>query len=156
MSAEIGDEVISVTSDQENDEDDVEVIELRRETQDLINNPAYQEHRDEKKHLQGVQCPICFDEVTAATVTLCGHIFCLECIQQSVASSTARGQTRGRRGVGLCPLCRKNVAFKDTVLLRLKKLIISVPPAPSSSERSHQMEKNVSNDLSPPERSDTG
>lgn len=117
--------IINLSSEEE---DDVEIIAFNKETQDLIDNPAQPPHTNSTKKLSNVQCPICFDEVTSATATSCGHIFCLECIQQSIASSTARGQTKGKKGVGLCPLCRKTVTFKDTMVLRMKVPTDAGPP----------------------------
>lgn len=121
----INDDPVVVESDDEvyvisdEDDDDVKLLEIRNDTNDLINNAQAAEHKITKK-LNDVECPICFDEITKATATSCGHIFCLECIQKSVASSNARGQARGKRGVGLCPLCRKKVVFKDTVVMKMK------------------------------------
>lgn len=125
--------VINISSDEEEiDDNDVEIVEFRKLTADLMEHPQQSsESRRTTKKLADVQCPICFDEVTQATTTSCGHIFCLECIQQSIASSHARGQVRnsanGGRGrgsqglgVGLCPLCRKKVIFKETIVLRMK------------------------------------
>lgn len=123
MSSAKIDNIINLSSE---DEDDVEIIAFKRETQDLIDNPVQPPHTTKK--LSNIQCPICFDEVTNATATSCGHVFCLECIQQSIASSTARGQTKGKKGVGLCPLCRKRVTFKETMLLRMKIATATGPP----------------------------
>lgn len=109
-------EIEQISDDDDYDDD---IIEIRKETNELIDNDD--SHHITKK-LNDIQCPICFDEITRATATSCGHIFCLECIQQSISSSNARGQIRGKRGTGLCPLCRKKVTFKDTVVLRMKKL----------------------------------
>jgi hypothetical protein len=104
-------------SESDLDNNDVEIIELRTATENILSQaPA----KDATKRFNQLQCPICFDDVTNATVTLCGHVFCLECILQSISSSAARGQTQGKLGVGLCPLCRKRVNFKDTTLLRMK------------------------------------
>lgn len=135
--------VITIDSDSDSD-DDVEILEFRRITKDLIDHPQSQEtnttnegndasasssssssstnpdHKTVKK-LADIQCPICFDNVDVATVTSCGHVFCLECIEMSISSSHARGQGRMPRGRGLCPLCRKVVSFKDTIVLKLKK-----------------------------------
>ncbi|CUM52341.1 uncharacterized protein AC631_03853 [Debaryomyces fabryi] len=128
--------IINLSSE---DEDDVEIIAFKKETQDLIDNPIQPPHTNSTKKLSNVQCPICFDEVTNATATSCGHVFCLECIQQSIASSTARGQTKGKKGVGLCPLCRKRVTFKETMLLRMKLAKVTGPP-PIPSEFSGSKE----------------
>ncbi|EGW31202.1 uncharacterized protein SPAPADRAFT_140703 [Spathaspora passalidarum NRRL Y-27907] len=116
------DYIINISSDEEDDigEEDVEIVEFRKVTNDLIDHPSQKPNHTTKK-LSDVQCPICFDDVTNATTTSCGHIFCLECIEQSISSSHARGQVSGNgRGKGLCPLCRKQVSFKDTILIRLK------------------------------------
>lgn len=115
------DYIIDITSD-DDEVDDVEIIEFRKHTKDLIENPqqppSAQGHTTKK--LADIQCPICFDDLTIATTTTCGHIFCLECIEQSISSSNARRQGSGRRGMGLCPLCRKSISFKDTIVLRMK------------------------------------
>ncbi|RCK55139.1 E3 ubiquitin-protein ligase complex SLX5-SLX8 subunit SLX8 [Candida viswanathii] len=115
--------IISLTSDEEEEEvDDIEEVEFRNATQQLIDNPAQADDHNTTKRLADIQCPICFDDVSKATVTSCGHVFCLECIDQSISSSHARGQVRNtQRGKGLCPLCRKEVTFKETILIRAKK-----------------------------------
>ena len=86
--------VTNISSDDEDDE--IEVLEFRKLTQDLIDNPTQPEERRITKKLSDVECPICFDEV--------------------------RGQVRSsQRGRGLCPLCRKQVVFKETIPLKMKK-----------------------------------
>ncbi|ODV64910.1 hypothetical protein HYPBUDRAFT_233937 [Hyphopichia burtonii NRRL Y-1933] len=113
--------IINISSDEEDDDDTaVEILEFRNATTNLLNNPQSNNLPKVVKRLNDVECPICFDQVDNATVTSCGHIFCLDCIQQSISSSSARGQTRGKKGVGLCPLCREKVIFKNTTLLRIK------------------------------------
>lgn len=119
----------------EEDEDDVEIIEFAKETQNLIDNPLPCQQTNTGKSLANLRCPICFDELDKATVACCGHVFCLECILQSLASSTARGQTKGAKGVGLCPLCRKKVNLKDTVVLRMKTSNMKDIPPPESHEK---------------------
>lgn len=131
--------VISISSDEEAD-DDVEVLEFRKLTQQLI----AQAPPKVVKKLSQAECPICFDEITNATATFCGHVFCLECLQRSVSASSARGQTRGRKGVGLCPMCRKTVAFKDAMVLRLKTGA-PVQPPPLDKEEDEKA-KNDSDD----------
>ena len=112
--------VTNISSDDEDDE--IEVLEFRKLTQDLLDHPSQSEERRITKKLSDVQCPICFDVVNMATTTSCGHIFCLECIEHSISSSHARGQVRSsQRGRGLCPLCRKQVVFKETIPLKMKK-----------------------------------
>ncbi|KAF8608917.1 hypothetical protein BDV93DRAFT_504405 [Ceratobasidium sp. AG-I] len=43
----------------------------------------------------GIMCPICLEQAEAATSTLCGHIFCAQCIRQALAISKA------------CPVCKQ-------------------------------------------------
>ncbi|KAI3402600.2 hypothetical protein KGF56_004692 [Candida oxycetoniae] len=123
-------DIIEISSE---DDDEVEILEFRKITQDLINSTDHEQQpqsQQEKqsnsghkvtKKLSDIQCPICFDIVENATTTTCGHIFCLQCIEQSISSSRARGQANMPRGKGLCPLCRKVVSFKETIILKLKK-----------------------------------
>lgn len=120
--------VINVSSDEE-DEDAIEVLEFLKLTQRLID----QEPPKVVKKMCEVECPVCFDSVTTATATLCGHVYCLECLQKSISSSSARGQTRGKKGVGLCPMCRKSVVFKDTIVLRMKTGPKVAPPDPAKA-----------------------
>lgn len=131
--------VISLSSEEsDGGDDDVEILEFRKETQNLLNQTP---PPNMTKRLIDVQCPICFDEITLATTTSCGHIFCLECIQMSISSSNARGQTRGKNGVGLCPLCRKRVAFKDTIVLRMKKSVkVGAPKLPSKPKDDQEID----------------
>lgn len=46
------------------------------------------------------RCPICFDSLQNPSVTLCGHVYCTECIT-TVARSTKQ-----------CPICRKKLTVK--------------------------------------------
>lgn len=125
---------------------EVQLLEIRNQTNDLINETS---HKITKK-LGDIECPICFDEITNATTTSCGHIFCLECLQQSISSSTARGQTR-RRGVGLCPLCRKHVQFKNSLVLRMK---INKKVQPPSLDMNPEMTEMTPEIQPPEEKSD--
>lgn len=115
--------VITVSSDEGEEEDDVQMLEFHQQTQKLINKPAPKV----VKKLSEAECPICFDSIENTTITTCGHLFCLVCIQKSISSSAARGQTQAAKGIGLCPLCRDKVVFKDSVVLKLKKQITCTP-----------------------------
>lgn len=137
------------SSEDETEENDIEIIEVKESLKAFINNPddlvidnIIGKKTNESKKFTDLECPICFDEMKKATVTSCGHLFCLECIMSSISNSYARGQVRGRHGIGLCPICRKKVSFKDTILLKLKKAIILDFPKLNNSS----YEKN-SNDI---------
>jgi hypothetical protein len=43
------------------------------------------------------KCPVCFDSLQRPSVTLCGHVYCTECIM-AVVKSTKQ-----------CPICRKKL-----------------------------------------------
>ncbi len=53
-------------------------------------------------------CIICLDNITNATVTSCGHMFCHECLTQAVLAA----EKNSEKGVGGCPVCRKVVNRK--------------------------------------------
>lgn len=114
------DSIFVLLDSEEPPDDDVEIVSVQEQTQALMAHPEPQ--KTAAKLLSEAECPICFDVIENATVTLCGHVFCLECILQSISSSHARGQALLRHGQGLCPLCREKVVFKDTAVLRLKLL----------------------------------
>jgi hypothetical protein len=48
--------------------------------------------------MPGLECPICLGTLRAAVETDCGHAFCAECLEVSLA-----------RSGGTCPVCRSNV-----------------------------------------------
>ncbi|KAK5167793.1 uncharacterized protein LTR77_007492 [Saxophila tyrrhenica] len=50
-------------------------------------------------------CIICLDNITNATVTSCGHMFCHECLTQAIRAA----EKSSEKGVGGCPVCRKPV-----------------------------------------------
>jgi RING-finger-containing E3 ubiquitin ligase len=55
-----------------------------------------------------MSCPICRVKIDAARITICGHAFCDECIDNSLEFSQK------------CPICRKDLA--GTLLYPSKKL----------------------------------
>lgn len=53
----------------------------------------------------GVDCKVCFEERRESAATLCGHVFCWQCI---LKVSQMRGE---------CPVCRAKVHPKDVIRL---------------------------------------
>ena len=51
------------------------------------------------------KCSICFDEVTNACVTPCGHMYCLECIEEWLRRSQR------------CPICNSYVTRNKLIIL---------------------------------------
>ena len=48
-------------------------------------------------------CPICLDHMDRKTVTVCGHMFCSDCIHEIVGASSS----------SLCPICRRGLRPPD-------------------------------------------
>ena len=46
------------------------------------------------------KCPVCFDALRKPSVTLCGHVFCTQCILAVVRSTKQ------------CPICRKKLSAR--------------------------------------------
>lgn len=67
----------------------------------LQNENARKEPKSPKEII--FKCPICMDPLVEEMSTMCGHIFCKECISASIAAQ------------GKCPICRENVAKKDLI-----------------------------------------
>lgn len=74
------------------------------------------------KTFQDVTCVICMDPIKDAVAAACGHVFCAGCIYRALASSREPGHggtgPGGRRGK--CPMCRKVVAYKNLVWLKVR------------------------------------
>ncbi|UQC77708.1 uncharacterized protein CLUP02_03179 [Colletotrichum lupini] len=59
---------------------------------------------DNRVKLSAFQCVICMDDVTALTVTHCGHLFCSECLHSALNVDATKNK---------CPICRQKVETKD-------------------------------------------
>ncbi|OAA53406.1 Zinc finger, RING/FYVE/PHD-type [Cordyceps fumosorosea ARSEF 2679] len=58
---------------------------------------------DNRIKLATYQCPICMDNVTDLTVTHCGHLFCMDCLNHSMDVEVTKGK---------CPMCRSKIDTK--------------------------------------------
>ena len=56
-----------------------------------------------------MQCIICMESFTNATITHCGHIYCHECLTQALNA----GEKNSESGKANCPVCRKQVTRKN-------------------------------------------
>ncbi|KAH7037694.1 uncharacterized protein B0I36DRAFT_359353 [Microdochium trichocladiopsis] len=59
---------------------------------------------DNRVKLGKFQCVICMDDVTALTVTHCGHLFCSECLHSALHIDSNKKT---------CPVCRTKVDMKN-------------------------------------------
>lgn len=86
-------------------------IEKSKTTIDLLNDSV----ENTVKELKDVVCPICFEPFEKCVVMSCGHLYCSDCIYETLASSKIRNVNQG-----ICALCRKTVFYKDLVWLKLR------------------------------------
>ncbi|RMX65242.1 hypothetical protein KXD40_002375 [Peronospora effusa] len=71
------------------------VRSIESTTVGMRNNEMLQKFKSELK------CTICLDVLEGITSTICGHIFCAECIRLAI------------RANGKCPLCQRRLHLKD-------------------------------------------
>ncbi|KAL2851509.1 hypothetical protein BJY01DRAFT_117057 [Aspergillus pseudoustus] len=64
--------------------------------------------------LTGYKCPVCMDTPTDATTTVCGHLFCHQCIVEALKIGEERADNAGKTARGTCPVCRKPLARQDS------------------------------------------
>lgn len=66
--------------------------------------------------LTAYKCPICLEPPRNATTTVCGHLFCHECILETLKNSENMRREDApptRKVKGQCPVCRKELARKE-------------------------------------------
>jgi SNF2 family DNA or RNA helicase len=68
---------------------------------DKLNNNEIKEESDDS-------CSICLDNINNGSVTKCGHIFCTECIKNSLKYKKK------------CPMCKKELEFNEVFLINKK------------------------------------
>lgn len=100
-------------------------VEIINETNTYLKEHSTNRNLD--KRFNQSQCPVCYDVLSPAVVTPCGHMFCAECLFQSLDHS-GRLQPM-RRDMGQCPLCRRVFAYKAVQYLVFKKAPLVSPPA---------------------------
>lgn len=54
-------------------------------------------------------CVICMDEITNPTLTVCGHLYCYDCIKICLNNKK------------ICPMCKKDLNGKDLMIINKKK-----------------------------------
>ena len=111
-----------------------EVIRKQRAEQIVSQQPDLRTDTG-RTSLTAFKCPICMDELTDATVTTCGHLFCHRCLIESLKASSAQrshDNPGNRKSPGLCPVCRKALGIRDTpgqqrTLIPLELKVLRVP-----------------------------
>ncbi|GKT53758.1 slx8 protein [Colletotrichum tofieldiae] len=87
------------TKGKEKDEEVIDLADVNEVPEDL---KAPKE--DNRVKISAFQCVICMDDVTALTVTHCGHLFCSECLHSALNVDATKNK---------CPICRQKVETKD-------------------------------------------
>ncbi|BDD55931.1 SUMO-targeted ubiquitin ligase complex subunit slx8 [Monascus purpureus] len=95
-----------------------------------------EDEKEGRSVLLSYRCPVCMDILTDATTTICGHLFCHECIINTLRFSEGQRVDSPGKGRGTCPVCRKSLTQNDTsgpkrnlvpLQLKLKKREAAVP-----------------------------
>ncbi|KAJ5939077.1 hypothetical protein N7466_002211 [Penicillium verhagenii] len=84
-------------------------------TEDASANQQSQSVDKPKGLLAAYRCPICLETPQDATSTVCGHLFCRDCILECIDRSDDRAE-RGdsnRQIRGSCPVCRKPITKNE-------------------------------------------
>lgn len=71
---------------------------------DKLNNTEIFEDSNEN-------CSICLDDIVNGSITICGHIFCSECIKKCLTYKNS------------CPMCKKDLKIDEIFLINKKKNI---------------------------------
>jgi len=80
----------------------------------MLDSQQAQSQEDSEK-LANIQCVICLDNPTDLTATICGHVFCQQCLSATLAAGEQMQPKQSR-----CPICRHRIQKKDLRLLEIK------------------------------------
>ncbi|KAK1999924.1 hypothetical protein LX36DRAFT_654969 [Colletotrichum falcatum] len=94
-----GDDEVDTKKGKGKDEDVIDLADAN-EVPEGLKAPK----EDNRVKISAFQCVICMDDVTALTVTHCGHLFCSECLHSALNVDATKNK---------CPICRQKVETKD-------------------------------------------
>ncbi|GKT52071.1 E3 ubiquitin-protein ligase complex slx8-rfp subunit slx8 [Colletotrichum spaethianum] len=94
-----GEDKVDTKKGKEKDEDVIDLADAN-EVPENLKVPK----EDNRVKISAFQCVICMDDVTALTVTHCGHLFCSECLHSALNVDATKNK---------CPICRQKVETKD-------------------------------------------
>ena len=109
-----GDQSVELDDDDDLDEQiiedsDVEIIE-KPDSATNKDNWIQTQHGDNENE---VLCIICYGEVEYATVTKCGHVYCLQCLHEYV-----------NKGYTECAVCRQGLTSSLNRLMKMKYKLV--------------------------------
>lgn len=101
----------SITIDLSDDEyeDIIEIIEIDDNSDDSFDNMMIINNPNDAQHTRGIICPVCrrATRIINARSTLCGHLFCNDCIFQSYSNNYR------------CPLCLEIILHFESEVHRI-------------------------------------
>ncbi|PLB38096.1 uncharacterized protein BDW47DRAFT_31609 [Aspergillus candidus] len=86
----------------------------QREDAVMAQRAAEHESRERGTALRAYKCPVCMDTPVDATSTVCGHLFCHQCIMDTLKFGEERRTDASGKSRGTCPVCRKPLTRADT------------------------------------------
>lgn len=93
------------------EDSDVEIIE-KPDSATNKDNWVQTQHGDDENE---VVCIICYGEVEYATVTKCGHVYCLQCLHEYV-----------NKGYKECAVCRQGLTSSLNRLMKMKYKLVPI------------------------------
>ncbi|XP_064406332.1 peroxisome biogenesis factor 10-like [Halichondria panicea] len=78
----------------------------KKTTHSTVNRIQEESQRDDIMVSTSLKCPLCLEMCEAPTTTLCGHVFCWDCVCEWVSENIA------------CPVCRCSVEPQQLVCLQ--------------------------------------
>ncbi|KAL3451840.1 hypothetical protein BJX65DRAFT_266970 [Aspergillus insuetus] len=86
---------------------------LAKQREDAVVAQQPSDSGSARTKLTAYKCPVCMDTPTDATTTVCGHLFCHQCITEALKIGEERTDQAGKSR-GTCPVCRKPLARQDS------------------------------------------
>ncbi|RMZ76940.1 hypothetical protein DV737_g4596, partial [Chaetothyriales sp. CBS 132003] len=94
----------------------VDAVLARQRTDALLAQRPVATTKNGRSRLTAYKCPVCMETPVNATTTICGHLFCHQCIIDTLQWSAKQRDGHapgGRKKCGMCPVCRKLLSIKD-------------------------------------------
>ncbi|KAL9106137.1 MAG: hypothetical protein Q9227_008785 [Pyrenula ochraceoflavens] len=104
---------------------------LAKQREDAVRaqNSTKTDEDQRKSSLKEYKCPVCMDVPENATVTICGHLFCHKCINDTLRFGEEQHRYDTNKPRGNCPVCRKPLARvekgKNPTLIPLEMKLVT-------------------------------
>ncbi|RMZ89716.1 hypothetical protein DV736_g3054, partial [Chaetothyriales sp. CBS 134916] len=94
----------------------VDALLARQRADAVLSQHSTSATENGRTRLAAYKCPVCMETPVNATTTICGHLFCHQCIIETLQWSAKQRDGHapgGRKKCGMCPVCRKLLSIKD-------------------------------------------